>query len=143
MSPADKSRTLRGVAMMALAVLLASAILGLVFGETFAILRVPERLAALGLLLLLIWLWLAKGYSKGQGSASWISWLGLLGLTLLLGPGMFWAIWAESPETNDAPRWLNRLTLCGYPLIMAWACQRLCAILVAVRRARATGFLKE
>ncbi|HLA41406.1 MAG TPA: hypothetical protein VJ417_15495 [Candidatus Glassbacteria bacterium] len=138
MSPADKSRRLRGVAMVALAVLIASAILGLVFPETFAILRVPERLAALGLFLLLIWLWLAKGYAKG-----WISWLGLLGLTLLLGPGMFWAIWAESPETNAPPRWLNWLTLCGYPLVLAWACQRLCAMLVAVRRARATGFLKE
>ncbi|MBI4463901.1 MAG: hypothetical protein HY647_04275 [Acidobacteria bacterium] len=135
------SRGLQWLPMTALAALLASGVLGLVFPEPFDSFRVPERLAAFGLCLLLVWLWLMKSSSGvGNQRLAWMGWVGLLGLTLLVGPGILWAIWAEDPEASAPPAWLNWLTLCGYPLVLVWAYQRLRAILGAVRKTRAQGF---
>ena len=121
-----KASWIKWLPITAMASFLASGVLRWILPEPLQNLQMAERVVSCGLFLLLLWLWLAKGYGKlGNAKPVWVGWLGLLGLSLLLAPGMLWVILAEDPAAQTPPRWLNALTLSGYPLVLLWAFYRL------------------
>ena len=109
------------VPIVAVACFLASGVLRWVLPEPLRDLRMAERVAASGLFLLLMWGWLAKWYAKRRGGKpAGVGWLGMVGLTLLVGPGLAWVIFSISPVASAPPDWLNWLTWLGYLPITVW-----------------------
>ena len=129
------------VPITALAAFLASGVLSLVLPEPLQGLRMAQRVAALGLFLLLLWIWLAK--ASGNLGRARSAWLGLLGLTLLVGPGIVWVILSPDPLETTPPAWLNGLTEFGYPLVLLWALFSIKTAYSGMKKYRELSFPKE
>lgn len=112
--------------IFAIAALLAGGVLRFVLPESMASLAMSERAAALGMLSLIVWLWATCGLGRiGKANPVWPGWLGLIGATLLFSPALLWVLLAIDPLGLRPPRWINRITIFSYPLILLWAVYRL------------------
>ncbi|MBI4460705.1 MAG: hypothetical protein HY648_11695 [Acidobacteria bacterium] len=132
-----KAEWLQWIPRVAMASFLAAGVLRWVLPEPLRNLQMAERVVSFGLFSLLLWLWLTRGWGRiGNAHPVWIGWLGLVGLTVLLAPGMLWVILAEDPINQAPPAWVNGLTLSGYPLVLVWACFRLKWSYGMMRKAR-------
>ena len=91
-----------------------------------ASLAMSERAAALGMLSLIVWLWVTRGIGRiGRAKPVWPGWLGLMGTTLLFSPALLWVLLTNDPLGLRPPRWINRITIFSYPMILLWAVYRL------------------